>query len=131
MVVRTCDFQTGQKFREHVHECHVFRTPARHDDFAKRKASVFWRNGLHPGNRLRTEYAMDSAVIAVAVATTSSFATFPQERTKSESNSRPNSSRPAVFGGLRRKKGRDRTSSTTRSRTRPRAAIRPSRSNDF
>src|SRR6202051_2630011 len=53
---------------------------------------------------LRTASAIDLAVSAVAVSTASCFLQRPQRRRNSRTNLRPNSSRPAVLGGIRRKK---------------------------
>ncbi len=52
----------------------------------------------------RTASVIDRAVSAVAVATTSSLRARPHRRRNSRTNSRPNSSRPAVFGGFCAKK---------------------------
>ncbi len=62
----------------------------------------------------RIASAIDRAVNAVAVAITSSFRELPQLCKKSLTNSRPNSSRPAVFGGLPRKKFCRRTAKNNR-----------------
>ena len=51
----------------------------------------------------RTASAIDRAVSAVAVATMSCLRAPPHRRRKFATNSRPNSSRPAVFGGFARK----------------------------
>ena len=55
---------------------------------------------------LRSASPMDRAVSAVAVATMSAFAPRPQRRTKARANSRPNSSRPAVWAGFCEKTAR-------------------------
>ena len=61
----------------------------------------------------RKASAIERAVNAVAVATTSDLLARPQRWRNCRANSRPNSSRPAVFGGFRRKNGRRRRSVTT------------------
>ena len=62
----------------------------------------------------RKASAIERAVNAVAVATTSALFARPQRLTNCCANSRPNSSRPAVLGGLRRKNGRRRNSDDNR-----------------
>ena len=54
---------------------------------------------------LRTAMPMERAVSAVAVATMSFSSARRQRRRNSRTNSRPNCSRPAVFGGFCRKNG--------------------------
>ena len=61
----------------------------------------------------RTASAIDRAVSAVAVATTSCLRARPHRRKNSRTNSRPNSSRPAVFGGFARKNLRFSSSART------------------
>src|SRR5262249_25811490 len=88
----------------------------------------------------RTASAIERVVITVAVRIRSAFSTGALLRLEAlaepvlawrqnlSANSRPNSSRPAVFGGFRRKKLSRRKSETGPSSTRPAAAILPSRS---
>ena len=84
-------------FSQHAHERAIFCAPARNDQLAK----LLFRCRTN----LRTACAMDRAVSAVAVATMSAFRARPHSLRNLATNSRPNSSRPAVFGGFCRKKG--------------------------
>src|SRR5262249_54560750 len=68
---------------------------------------------------LRIASVIVRAVSAVAVATTSAFADRRQRCKKSRTKSRPNSSRPAVFGGGLRKKDCRKIFSTTSGITLP------------